>query len=90
MVAVSTGDVSPALAKLIREKMEEDFPDSFDEWLEILLKVRKELKETVADGKAREHFWRMALNNHILELVKQGKLQQAEAELKNAALDFGA
>ena len=85
LVTISTGDISPAFSRLIREKLEEDFPECFSSWLEVLHHLRKEMKQKLATPEERENFWRVALNDKVLELVKNGDLQQAEVEVRYAA-----
>lgn len=84
LVTVSTGDISPAFSRLIREKLEEDFPESFSGWLEILHGIRDEMKEKLATTKEREEFWRIAMNDDLLQLVKDGNLKKAEDEVRDA------
>ena len=90
LVTVSTGTNAPGLARFIREKLEEDFPEVLGEWLEIVHRLREELKEKLATSRDREAFWRYALNDRLLDMVKQGNLQKAEADIRNAALGFRA
>ena len=90
LVTVSTGNYAPGLARYIREKLEEDFPEVLGEWLNVVHKLREEMKEKLATSRDREAFWRYALNDRLLDLVKQGKMQEAEADIRNAALGFRA
>ena len=90
LLTVSTGNNSPGLARFIREKLEEDFPECFSEWLEVLHKLRNEMKEKLPTSRDREAFWRYALNGRLLDLVKEGHIDKAEAEIRHAALGFGA
>ena len=90
LVTVSTGDMSPALSRLIREKLEDDFPESFSEWLEILHVIREEVKEKLPTSRERENFWRQAMDENILSLVREGKIKQAEDEVRNAVDGYRA
>ncbi len=88
LLTVSTGNNSPGLARFIREKLEEDFPEVLSEWLEILHTLREEMKDRLPTSRDREAFWRYALNERLLDMVKQGNIKQAEAEIRNAAYGF--
>ena len=88
LLTVSTGNNSPGLSRYIREKLEEDFPEVLSEWLEVLHALREEMKDKLPTSRDREAFWRYALNDRLLDMVKQGNIKQAEAEIRNAADGF--
>ena len=90
LLTISTGGRSPALSRAIRMELEQLYPHSFDRWLERVALLRTELQEELATSRARTDFWRMALRPHILDMVRDGELEKAEVELRNAALDVGA
>lgn len=84
LVTVSTGNLSPAYARALRRKLEQQFPDSFGLWLERLHSLRDEMKEKLPSSRERENFWRYALDEDILEWVRTGELDRAEVEIRNA------
>ncbi len=84
LLTVSTGNLSPALSRKLREHLEEEFPPAFGQWLEQLHLLREEVKEKLGSSRARESFWRSALNERILGLVRAGRIDQAEVELRHA------
>lgn len=84
LLTVSTEQLSPACARWIREDLEREFPDGFAKWLEVLSELREEMKEKLPDSRAREAFWRGALDRELLDLVKQGELEQAEVRIRHA------
>ena len=90
LLTVSTGGGSPALSRAIRMEMEQLYPPAFGLWLERVALLRSELQETLPSSRERTHFWRMALRPHLLDMIRNGELEKAEVELRNAALDIGA
>ncbi len=84
LLSVSTGNISPAFSRLVRKRLEQDFPQAFGTWMERLQDIRQEVKGKLRDARARESFWRTAMDAHIFDLVKAGQLDQAEDELRNA------
>lgn len=90
MLTVSTNGGSPALSRAIRMELEHLYPHSFGEWLECVARLRTELRAQLPNDAQRTEFWRMALRPHILSIVRDGELEKAEVELRNAALDIGA
>jgi len=49
----------------------------------------KEAKERIEGSAGREAFWRAALSEHILNLVEESRLDEAEAEIRHALDCFG-
>jgi len=84
LLTVSTEQLSPACSKLIRETLEREFPETFAAWLEILSELREEVRHKLPDSRSRERFWRSAMDQEIIELVRMGELKQAEVRIRNA------
>lgn len=88
-IAVSTSGKSPAMAKLLKERIQELIKP--EDLLEIELQtcVRGILKEKVSDSKRRSEFLYKVLNDaEIKQALKQGKLHQAQ-ELALKILEKG-
>ena len=90
LVTLSTEGVSPAFSRALRRELEQEFPESFGPWLERLKEMRAEMKEKFSSSDERQDFWRQALSPRVLDLVRCGELEQAEAEIRNAITDVGA
>ena len=88
LITVSTGGKSPALARQLRVELEKEYGDTYGMLLDMIEKVRLELKMVLVESKDREAFWQQAMNTKILAFVKQGKLEDAEAEVRNAIDSF--
>lgn len=71
MLAVSTGGDSPALAALIRRKLEQTFGPEYGELAGRLGQLRRELGPTL-EPSVRTRLWRMLATDHVLELVRAG------------------
>jgi precorrin-2 dehydrogenase / sirohydrochlorin ferrochelatase len=78
-VAVSTSGKSPAMARLLRERIEKLVtPEDLLE-IELQANVRGILKKQVSDGKARSKVLYEILNNdRIKQILKEGKLLEAQ------------
>ena len=78
-IAVSTSGKSPAMARVLRQRIEKMITP--EDLLEIQLQanVRSILKEKVSDPKVRSKVLYEILNNdNIKQALKEGKLQEAE------------
>ena len=89
LFTVSTNGKSPAVAKLIRQQLEAEYPPVFADFLERMSKLRQEIKGKSGGSKAHQEFWRQALKPAVIDLVRAGRLEQAEYEVRNGIIDAG-
>lgn len=90
MVTVSTEGKSPAMAKYMKEWLADQIPEGYGLWLERVTLLRQQLKEHMQEGKEREHFWRLVLNEHTMELVRQGRFDEAEESIRRDFSSVGS
>jgi precorrin-2 dehydrogenase / sirohydrochlorin ferrochelatase len=80
-IAVSTGGKSPALARKLRSRLEEQFGEEFGKLADLVSEVREEMK--TAGLKVDAEQWQKALDlDSLAELVNKGSMEQARALLK--------
>ena len=48
------------------------------------------MKKNMQLSKEREAFWRQTIDQEMINLLKEGKIQEAEAKINNAIGCFGA
>ncbi|WP_314619937.1 bifunctional precorrin-2 dehydrogenase/sirohydrochlorin ferrochelatase [uncultured Selenomonas sp.] len=89
LVTVSTGGASPALSRALKRRLAAHLGAGWGDWLERLSRLRREARGRIEGSRGREDFWRMALSEHVLDLVEEGRLDEAEAELNHALDRFG-
>jgi siroheme synthase-like protein len=87
VLAVGTGGVSPAVARLVRERLEAAFGP---EWAEVLLVVGEVRDETIAALPAfaeRARRWRAALDlDEAAELARRGRGDELRSRLRERLL----
>ncbi len=83
LFSVTTGGACPELSRRLRGELE-TLADIYEPWLERLVPIRVEIKETLPSSEARRAFWREALSDEVMALVRQGKLDQAEELVRHA------
>ena len=88
-IAVSTGGRSPAMARYVKEWLQKEIPDTFGLWLDRVSTIRIELKSQMESSQVREAFWRFAFGPAIMQLVAQGKIDEAEECVRHAISRFG-
>ena len=76
-VAVSTGGSSPALARRIRAKLEQDFGHEYEDLARVVGAVRRELRSR--DIRCTADRWQNALDVEVLvAMIKQGRVDDAK------------
>ncbi|MEM4733860.1 MAG: bifunctional precorrin-2 dehydrogenase/sirohydrochlorin ferrochelatase [Candidatus Bathyarchaeia archaeon] len=81
-IAVSTGGKSPAMAKLLRQKIERVITQEDLQQIKLQAHIRSVLKQQIADQKLRKKvIYEILEDKHVKELLKDGKF----AEAQNAA-----
>ena len=82
IAAVSTGGVSPVLARLLRAKIESVVPAQFGQLAQLAEKFRNKVKQKITQASQRRIFWEQTLQGSVAELVFSGKTEQAEILLQ--------
>ena len=88
-IAVSTGGVSPVLARLLRSRLESAIPATYGRLAQMAADFRDKVKARFGDVNARRTFWEKVLQGEIAELVFSGKEQEA-TEAMEKAVEEGA
>lgn len=82
--AISTNGRSPAMARYVKNWLQTKIPSSFGEWLERVGDIRQNLKRELETSEMRENFWHTVFNDQIMDLVVEGKLDEAEECVRHA------
>ena len=89
-MTVATGGSSPAFARLVKADMEKRSHPGVGEFLEWLGTARKELLKTVEGTQRRQKLWRQAMKQEIMDLILQGRMEQAKDEVRKEISGAGA
>ena len=85
LISVSTSGSSPALAKKIREELEVRYGPEYDLFLVKFAAIRKQVIEEGVDGAKRRSIFKAIVESDTVELLKQGKLHEADARMAEIA-----
>lgn len=81
-LAVSTTGASPALARHIREQLEQQFGPEFQDLADLLCQLRREWEpKAIAAGLSsseRGAAWHAVIRSPLLDLIRQGKQSEAK------------
>ncbi len=81
LLTISTGGGSPALAAKLRRELEEEFGDEYQQFVELLAKIRQKV---VADGESQHNhkvLFKQLLQLNILNLIRKEDWKGLEEEL---------
>jgi precorrin-2 dehydrogenase/sirohydrochlorin ferrochelatase len=77
VLSISTGGNSPALARYMREGLEQQFDAAYEPYLALLGELRPLVQQRVANPASRQALWTSLLKSDILEMLRSGAVQQA-------------
>ncbi len=83
-VAVSTGGKSPAVARRVREELENWLPREYGSLLELAADVRVTMKAERREAPADA--WQASLSHGLLDLIREGREDEARERLYRALL----
>ena len=87
-IAISTGGVSPVLARMLRSKLESCIPGSYGELARLADEYRDAVKQGLPDVDSRRRFWETILNGQVAELVFAGRIGDAREQLQQELENF--
>jgi siroheme synthase-like protein len=88
VLAIGTGGVSPAVARLVRDRLQEEFGAEWAEVLQVVGEVRRQTLPALPDLADRAQRWRDALDlDEAGELVREGRGHELHARLRARLLD---
>jgi len=86
-ISISTGGNSPALARRIRQTLEQQFDTAYTAYLDLLGGLRPLIQERVADPERRKALWASLLDSDILDLLQAGEPQTARQRAEEIVAD---
>lgn len=78
LISISTGGKSPALARKIREELEEKYGEEYAEFLELMGDLREVLKEEISDQQQRERVFQFLIESDIIQSIRMGQKEQGQ------------
>ena len=81
---------NPRLTHLLLEDMQQQYGDDMAAFTVFLDEQRETVKQRLPGPRTRQEFWRTTLTNQLLQLVKEGRLQQAKEIIIDAVNRIGA
>ena len=85
-VAISTGGLSSALARRIREKLEETLVPEYGAFLRLLGSLRREVRQELPLPRQREAFWTEVVNSDAFEVYRRSGEDAAKGRIDEIML----
>jgi precorrin-2 dehydrogenase / sirohydrochlorin ferrochelatase len=89
VVAVGTGGAAPALAAEVRRRLEEQFDDSFGQWVALLAEIRPLVLEAVSDEERRRLLFARWTSWEWLERLRRDGAEAVRAAFLQELRDGG-
>jgi len=80
-IALSTGGGSPALARKLRQHLEQTIGPEYAKFLRALRLLREQAKQAVRDPKKRQAIYRRAAESNLFETAARGDFASVAAEI---------
>ena len=81
-ISISTGGASPAVAKRLREELETAFGKEYEEYLDLLTKMRSIAMSSIKDRVKRRKILQRLAEKDIFDTVKDEGVKGAEAKMR--------
>ena len=81
---------NPRLTHLLLKDLQQQYGDDMAAFAAFLDEQRETVKQRLPGSQTRQEFWRNTLTNQLLQLVKEGQLQQAKEIIIDAVNRIGA
>lgn len=88
LLTVSTGGSVPELSRVLCRELADNFVAVYGTWLDRLAPLRQEAQKKFSHSEVREIFWRSALDDEVMALVREQKYDEAEARVRDAISRF--
>lgn len=89
VISVSTGGKSPALSRIVRDRIEKVITPALVRLAEILGDLREPAKHALASDEERKKFFDTIIGSDIEQLLKEGKRDEARNRLETICNQFG-
>jgi len=86
-ISISTGGASPAVAKSVREELEVVFGSEYEEYLNLLTKMRSIAMSDIKDSDKRRKVLQRLAEKDILDIVKNKGVAEAEARIRETMFE---
>jgi precorrin-2 dehydrogenase/sirohydrochlorin ferrochelatase len=85
LISVSTSGTSPALSKKIRQELEAQYGKEYELFLQKFSAIRKRVLENIPDEQKRRALFQAIVDSDVLDLLRQGKSDEADARMAEIA-----
>lgn len=81
-IAISTNGKSPAMAAMVRKRLEQQIGEEFGVLVELIAEVRKQVLAGTANQKDKRILFQKILDDDILGWIEQGQWDKVEAHIQ--------
>ena len=81
VITISTSGRSPALAKKLRQILENQFGEEYEDFLSLMGAIRKKLLSRSHEPEAHKHLFEQLINSDLITLIRDKKIDDVNALL---------
>jgi len=81
VIAISTTGKSPAFAKKMRQDLEKEFGEEYDEFLELMGAIRKKALSEKHEPEAHKHLFEQLINRGLVDMVRNNDKERINSLL---------
>ena len=70
VIAISTSGKSPAFAKKMRQDLEKEFGEEYDEFLQLMGAIRKKALSEKHEPEAHKHLFEQLINRGLIDMIR--------------------
>jgi precorrin-2 dehydrogenase/sirohydrochlorin ferrochelatase len=83
LIAISTSNKSPAVARRIRQNLEEEFGPEYAVLLNLMGAIRQRLLAQAKSPEAHKHMFERLLDQGLLEMIRDNRIKDVDSLLHN-------
>lgn len=81
-ITISTGGKSPALAKRIRQELENNFGPEYETFLDLMGAIREQILKRSKDSNTNKEIFERLIYSDILQLIRDGHFEKVEKQVE--------
>lgn len=81
VIAISTSGKSPAFAKKLRRRLEEEYGQEYADFLRLMGAIRKKLLSEAHEPEAHKHLFEHLINRGLIDMIRDRKTDEVNALL---------
>ena len=88
IISIFTQGKSPMFSKVIREKLEKEFKEIYELYVDILGNLRDKIKKKISDERKRKEIFENLTSIDILKILEENNIKKLKKKIKEVLIKF--